>query len=141
VTDETNEQTLCPSAPAVPGSMLIGVVEATGRVANIMTPLTVDASFIAAAKQHGPLEQRFRFASPCEQRRCGHWTGRECGLIRQLYNVAVEQGEELATRDLPRCGIRASCRWWHQRGRDACAVCPLVVTDTRSLAKGQTDTE
>jgi hypothetical protein len=141
VSDEVNDQTLCPSAPAAPGSLLIGVVEATGLVANITTPLTVDASFIAGAKLHGPPEQRFRFASPCQQQRCGHWTGHECGLIGQLYDVAAEQGEELAAHDLPRCGIRASCRWWHQRGRDACAVCPLVVTDTRSMPAGPTDTE
>jgi hypothetical protein len=28
---------------------------------------------------------------------------------------------------LPRCSIRRQCRWFQERGRDACAVCPLIV--------------
>ena len=141
MTNEVDDRTLCPSAPVVPGSMLIGVVVATGRVVNVVTPLTVDASFIDTAEPHGPLERRFRFASPCQERRCGHWTGRECGLIGQLYSFAAEKGEDLSGRSLPRCGIRAECRWWQQRGRDACAVCPLIVTDTSSLSERQADSK
>jgi hypothetical protein len=137
VTDEADDMTLCPSAPATPEAMLIGLVVESGRVANLATPLTIDSAFIDAAQSQGPPEQRFRFASPCQERRCGHWTGHECGLIGQLYNFAIEEGEELADGALPRCGIRAQCRWWHQRGRDACAVCPLVVTDTRSFIGGE----
>ncbi len=127
------ESTRCPSAPATDGALLIGVVAADGRVVNVGTPLTIDAAFIEAAEAYGPPEQRFRFSSPCLKGGCRHWNG-QCGLIGELYNSASEAGEELAVLALPRCAIRAQCRWWRQRGRDACAVCPLVVTDTRSLA-------
>jgi hypothetical protein len=34
---------------------------------------------------------------------------------------------------LPRCSIRANCRWFDQQGADACRVCPFVITDLTSL--------
>jgi hypothetical protein len=133
VSDKAEYPALCPSAPATPGAMLIGVVTSSGCVANLAMPLTIDATFIRTAEAYGALEERFRFSSPCAQGGCSNWTGSECGLIGQLYDAASTAGEELTGRPLPRCGIRAKCRWWAQRGRNACAVCPLVVTDTRSL--------
>jgi len=133
VSDDADNSTRCPSAPATDGAFLIGVVTAEGRVANLGTPLTVDMAFIETAKAHGALEQRFRFSSPCQKERCVHWKKHECGLIGELHTAASEAGESLSVSALPRCAIRAECRWWRQRGRDACAVCPLVVTDTRSF--------
>jgi hypothetical protein len=121
----------CPSAPAVDGALLIGVVAADGRVVNIGTPLTIDAAFIETAVVHGAPEQRFRFSSPCVKGQCCHWNGNECGLIGGLLTSASEAGEKLESPTLPRCAIRARCRWWRQQGRGACAVCRLVVTDTR----------
>jgi hypothetical protein len=131
VSDQSDSSTLCPSAPATEGASLIGVVAADGRVVNVATPLPIGGAFIEAARAHGPPEARFRFSSPCHKGRCRHWTGHECKLIGDVYNSAVEAGVELTRPGLPRCSIRAQCRWWRQRGRDACAVCPLVVTDTR----------
>jgi hypothetical protein len=132
VSDDADDSSRCPSAPATEGALLIGVVTADGRVANLGTPLPVDAAFIETAKAHGAPEQRFRFSSPCQKERCVHWKHHECGLIGELYTAASEVGEDLAAAALPCCSIRADCRWWRQRGRAACAVCPLVVTDTRS---------
>jgi hypothetical protein len=132
VSDQGEDLTLCPSAPAGEGASLIGVLAADGRVVNIGTPLPVDRAFLEAAQAHGPPESRYRFSSPCQKERCGHWTGHQCKLIGELFNTAIEAGVELSTTALPRCAIRAQCRWWRQRGRDACAVCPLVVTDTKS---------
>jgi hypothetical protein len=129
VSDQAEDFTRCPSAPATDGALLIGVVTADGRVTNLGTPLPIDAAFIETANAHGAPEQRFRFSSPCQQQRCVHWNNRECGLIGE---TASEAGENLSIAALPRCAIRADCRWWRQRGRDACAVCPLVVTDTKS---------
>ena len=121
---------LCPSAPATPGAALIGVVEAGGRVVNLLTPLPVDAGFVEAAAGAGlPPEQRFRFAAPCQEGRCGHWSGHACGLVGQLRQAAAELGHGGEARALPPCAIRAQCRWWQQSGRAACAVCSLVVTD------------
>ena len=132
MSDDAENLTRCPSAPATAGALLIGVVTADGRVTNLGTPLTVDAAFIATAKALGAPERRFRFSSPCQKQRCAHWSNHECGLIGELHTAASEAGEDLAAPALPRCAIRAQCRWWRQRGRDACAVCPLVVTDTKS---------
>ncbi|OUM00327.1 hypothetical protein [Variovorax sp. JS1663] len=133
---DVSGEALCPSAPAAPGAALIGVVGADARVVRLITPLTIDASFVAAAHRDGAApERRFRFASPCQEGRCAHWAGEQCGLIGQLQHAAagmVEQEEE-GTGSLPPCPIRARCRWWQQRGRDACAVCALVVTDQRPV--------
>jgi hypothetical protein len=58
--------------------------------------------------------------------------------------VLEEEGpaEALSSAELPRCAIRSSCRWFAQRGAEACAVCPLVVadiggTETYSSIKGR----
>jgi hypothetical protein len=37
---------------------------------------------------------------------------------------------------LPKCSIRSQCRWFLQHGRDACAVCPLIITDVGPRAFG-----
>jgi hypothetical protein len=127
---------LCPSAPGTPGALLIGVVEEDARVANLGTPLPVDAGFLGTAAAHGPPERRFRFSSHCVEGHCTQWDGRGCGLIDRVvgYVAAADALETPAT--LPRCGIRASCRWWRQTGASACAVCPLVITDA-----GEPETE
>jgi hypothetical protein len=130
----------CPSAPATEGALLIGIVDADGHVVNLGTPLPIDETFIETARSNGAPEERFRFSSPCQTDRCCHWKGHECGLIGELYESACNKSlvaEDDSTHGLPRCGIRAECRWWSQRGRDACAVCPLVVTDTHWLANHQ----
>jgi hypothetical protein len=132
VKDQSADLTLCPSAPAAEGASLIGIVAPDGRVVNIGTPLPVDRAFLDAAQAHGPLEARFRFSSPCQKERCGHWAGTQCKLIGELLDLAVQADVDVTTESLPRCSIRAQCRWWRQRGRSACAVCPLIVTDTRS---------
>ena len=120
---------LCPSAPGTPGALLIGVVEENGLIANLGTPLPVDAGFLEAVATHGPPERRFRFSSRCVEGHCSQWDGRGCGLIDRVVGyVATEHALETQAT-LPRCGIRASCRWWRQRGASACMACPLVVTD------------
>jgi len=35
--------------------------------------------------------------------------------------------------NLPRCVIRGTCRWYSQRGTDACRACVYVVTDQSVL--------
>jgi hypothetical protein len=127
----------CPSAPATEGALLIGIIETDGQVVNLGTPLPIDEAFIETARANGPPEERFRFSSPCQKERCGHWKGSECDLIGELFQSARDKSlvsDDNSAHSLPRCGIRAECRWWSQRGRDACAVCPLVVTETAWLA-------
>ncbi len=119
---------LCPSAPAGDGTALIGIVQADGHIANLPTALRVDSAFIERARPHGPLEQRFRFAAPCQKGACGHWKDQACALIGSLRE-SLDAHTPPHTRPPP-CAIRAVCRWWEQEGPAACAVCTLVITDT-----------
>ena len=138
---EKDDPLRCPSAPATNGALLIGIIETDGHVVNLGTPLPIDDAFIETARANGPPEERFRFSSPCQTDRCCHWKGHQCGLIGELCESAREKSlidEEASADGLPRCAIRAECRWWSQRGRDACTVCPLVVTDTYWLAAHRT---
>ncbi len=124
---------LCPSAPAAPGAELVGVIEPGGRVVNLPTPLAIDENFVESARGAAPLEARFRFSSACAEGRCGYWAGTQCGLIDRLtQSIAAEAAE-----GLPACAIRSRCRWWQQRGRDACAICSYVVTGTPAMSGGQ----
>ncbi len=122
---------LCPSAPAAAGASLIGVVDAKGRVVHLITPLVVDENFVEVARRNGTPERRFRFSAPCQEGRCSHWAGQQCGLIGKLHGAAAEIGLSNDEAPLPPCTIRSQCRWWQQRGRQACGVCSVVVTDQR----------
>jgi hypothetical protein len=129
-----DDPALCPSATAAPGALLIGVVDEKGRVSNVVTPLTIDEAFVEVATLHGPLGKRFRFSAPCQEGRCGHWQASRCTLIGKLHSAAVDAGEaKNSGAGLIPCAIRSQCRWWQQRGREACSVCPVVVTDQQEL--------
>jgi hypothetical protein len=129
MTVEKPTGTLCPSSLAEPGAILIGIVGDDGCVAHIATEMTVEETFLERAKVHGPPERRFRFGAPCQQQLCSHWTGSECDLIGQLHFYASSEGLLSQEKALPHCAIRNRCRWWAQRGKEACATCIYVVTD------------
>jgi hypothetical protein len=116
----------CPSARAEPGNLLYGRV-ADGRIERLGTPLVLDDGFVAAVSANGSPERRFRFAGKCHEGACAQWTGTGCGVIER---VLAEQGPP-AGGPLPHCFLRASCRWYAQRGGEACVACSLVVTDQR----------
>jgi hypothetical protein len=115
----------CPSAPCMEGALLLGVVTDAGRVSYVQPPTRIDADFVARARAQGRPEQRFRFSAPCIEAGCSQWTGSGCAVADR---VVTQEGGGAATR-LPPCAIRRTCRWFHQRGAQACAVCPLVVAD------------
>jgi hypothetical protein len=88
-------------------------------------PLPITDEFMTLVETSGgAAEQRFRFTERCIERGCGQWVGGGCGVIERLLQHPV-----MTTTPLPACGIRGRCRWYAQRGPDACAVCPYVVTD------------
>lgn len=132
--------TLCPSAPCHDGAILLGIVLPDGRVAFTSNRPRVDAEFVATATSDGQRapERRFRFSSPCMAGACRQWTGQRCGVIDRVLDATATSGA-MAPSDTGRpvhgelraCGIRDDCRWFHQAGRDACAVCDLVITDSR----------
>lgn len=119
----------CPSVPARVGVELIGVAQPDGRVGFLETPMRVDREFLDVAESYGPTGNRFRFSAGCEQNRCVHWTGTECGLINRLRQRVNEAASVPDVKRLPSCGIRCDCRWWAQHGAEACKVCVLVATD------------
>jgi hypothetical protein len=123
----------CPSARAEPGNLLYGHVTA-GTVHRLGTPIPITAEFVEAISANGPPERRFRFAGTCQEGRCAQWTGTGCGVIERVLAELEPAGSDAA---LPRCFLRASCRWFAQEGGVACAACSHVVTDRRKPVEVQ----
>lgn len=124
---------LCPSARCDEGAYLIGIVGADGVVGYVSPLLRVDAAFMSGTREGRDPERRFRFAQACVEGGCANWDGARC----QVIDRAVAARASLAAGEiagLPRCGIRPSCRWFRQSGPEACATCPLVITDLPSAA-------
>ena len=121
----------CPSARADPGALLLGLVGTEGRTVPLRTAMVVDAEFIARAAEHGPPEARMRFANACVKGACAQWTGHHCGVIERVLS---HLGTPPAPDALPPCLIRASCRWFAERGGAACGVCDQIVTDNSAMA-------
>lgn len=122
---------LCPSGRCEDGAMLLGIVQSDGRVGYLGAPIEIDQEFVAKASAGRTPERRFRFGTRCLRSGCRQWTGSRCGVIDEVVAMVPEE-EKVAA--LPACGIRPQCRWFGQRGAEACAVCPLVITDTRAEA-------
>jgi hypothetical protein len=120
----------CPSSAGVLGATVIGVVMREGLVAYIKPEIPVNEAFREAELQYGPLERRFRFASPCIEVGCPQWRGTRCGVIDETLAEAAAMPARPALTNPGRCTIRGTCRWFEQAGWDACRVCPVVITDT-----------
>ncbi len=122
-------ETTCPSAPPEPGSVLLGVVTGPGQVAYLNPGVPATQEMIDSLAASGiPVENRMRFSGPCMEHRCVQWAGKpgagRCGLIdHALEALSITEGPET----LPHCSIRATCRWFAQHRRAACAACPEVI--------------
>lgn len=119
------ESLLCPSYIAKPGAQLFGIVNAENRISYLPQPITIDATFVEAAREGRPAEERFRFAGKCIQNGCHQWNDarKACSLVDRL----IEQLEKTVQAALPDCPIRDRCRWFRQRGETACAQCDEVI--------------
>lgn len=117
---------LCPSAPPAKHSIVLGVVRPDGSVAYLRDRLPVDPALLTPTPDGRAPEQRLRFASPCQSAGCRQWVDGRCSVPERFSSVVAQEGHE--RRELPRCSIRADCRWFHQEGPSACRICPLVVT-------------
>ena len=121
---------LCPSARCEDGAILLGIVGKNGVVGYVRPLMRVDEAFVRKAREGHAPERRFRFSQPCIESACKQWSGDRCGVIDRALPAAEEAGASYTSgKALPRCTIRPRCRWFAQAGRDACAVCPLVITD------------
>jgi hypothetical protein len=120
-TNEPEAPLLCPSSHGGEGAILLGVFTGGGSLTYVTPKHRVDEEFLRRA---GPRpEERFRFSRPCIEGRCDNWSEGRCGLIARLSDAEAEKAK---ASTLPACSIRAHCRWFKQKGRDACSVCPLV---------------
>ena len=116
----------CPSAqPDMEAARIIGVVTGSPgfpTIAYVEQGVRVDESVAGAL---GVLDRTevFRFAAKCESGRCLHFADGRCSLARRI----VDQLPEVVDL-LPRCQIRATCRWFAEQGGAACRRCPQVLT-------------
>jgi hypothetical protein len=124
-----SEKKLCPSYTCQEGSILLGIVMRDGRVAYSSDRIIVNEEFVQIARAGRAPEKRFRFGGQCVQNGCKQWAGNRCGVIDSVIETAT--GDYSDASSLPECSIRPECRWFHQSGAEACAVCPEVITDLR----------
>src|SRR5689334_7254904 len=106
------------------GARVIGVISGSAeapQIAYLERGVSVDSQALGAPSSLDPTEV-FRFAASCEERRCAHFTGSECSLAARI----VDQLPEVVDI-LPRCQIRATCRWYAEQGAAACRRCPQVI--------------
>jgi len=136
--DENHKtQVLCPSSKCKDGAQLIGIVREDGAVNMLQEAITITQDFVDTANLGRKPEMRFRFAGKCIKNGCAQWTGERCGIIDKIMDY-VEDKVESSSEDnqfsqLPNCSIRSQCRWFKQRGGEACKVCPMVITDVTTL--------
>ena len=119
---------LCPSSRCRDGALLLGIVGSDGVVGYVRPPLRVGAEFVEAAEHQARTpEHRFRFAAPCLEKGCAHWSGTRCGVIDQAEAASTATAaDKYADSSLPDCDLRPSCRWFEQIGVRACSVCPQI---------------
>lgn len=122
-----NRSILCPSHRCKPGSHLLGVRQDNGTIAILPQPLKIDEDFINNARQSLiPPEQRFRFTNKCIDKGCKQWNGKGCEVAERVIGFLNTIPENSG---LPECSIRNSCRWFLQKGTEACKICPYVLTE------------
>lgn len=131
------QKQLCPSAqPEMAGAQAIGLIDHTlaePEVQYLERPLPASPDLLALAHPLQPTEI-FRFSAPCQTKACSHWSGERCKLATRI----VQQLPAVISV-LPRCHVRATCRWYAQEGKEACYRCPQVVTQNESPSDSMRD--
>ena len=123
---------LCPSSRCKEGNVLLGVVNAQGRIDFLTQRVEIDAKFVEVANEGRPPEQRFRFSSPCLKGGCEKWDGERCGVAKILSERAPELLPQETAAGLPQCSIRPNCRWYLEYGNSICRTCTWVITERGS---------
>ena len=117
----------CPSGRCEEDAVLLGIVSPDGTLAYLTPQVRVDKLFVDRARQGRTPEARFRFAQPCVEGGCRNWVADRCDVIEQAVESSKLPRAAIENTPLPICSIRRSCRWFAQRGAEACTVCPVVV--------------
>src|SRR5581483_1348292 len=118
----------CPSAQAgAAGARVYGVRTGAAdapRVGYLTETLPVTDKLLALSGSAKATEV-FRIAAPCATTGCKHFKENACTLAQRIV-----EGLAPVVNALPACQIRSTCRWFNQKGRNACLRCPQVITDT-----------
>ncbi|QJW91060.1 hypothetical protein HNV11_17605 [Spirosoma taeanense] len=123
----TPSTTLCPSARAEEGALLLGVVAPDQSVKMLTEPEPLTAELAEAIAEIDAPEQQFRFANRCVKSGCNQWHDGRCGVIDLVMSFNQHLAEPVT---LPACAIRSQCRWHKQNGPKACTLCPFIITDS-----------
>lgn len=119
----------CPSSrPDIERAAVFGVVAGTPDAPRVryLAGLVPVAEVLGDHPAPLPLTEFLRIAAPCVEARCRHHADGQCRLGEGLARLGRSMADGAG---LQPCPLRASCRWWHERGGDACAACAGVVTD------------
>lgn len=130
---ESDKKVLCPSSNCEEGAILLGIVNDKGQINFLKERFVIDNDFIEKAESDTTPESRFRFSKKCHKSGCAQWTGKECGVINDVIFLSTNLTPR---KTLPQCSIRSQCRWYTQKGEEACKVCHYVITDTRDGVAG-----
>lgn len=128
----TPSTTLCPSARAEEGALLLGIVGTNQEVRMLAEPEPLTAELAEAVAAVDEPEKHFRFANRCVKSGCNQWHEGRCGVIDLVMSFNQHLTEAAS---LPPCAIRPQCRWHKQAGSRACVVCPFIVTDATKTSE------
>lgn len=123
-----NQHLNCPSSrPEIPGAEVFAVVSGTVKepqVHYVDNPIPVNDS-LQQTNLPVSLTEVLRISAPCMENRCQYFDGAKCRLAK----VISEEGISRKKLSVPFCAIRDTCRWYTERGHDACRMCRYIVTD------------
>jgi len=119
------KQSWCPSGdPYSAETVVLGVQShERGEVTYLAQPIPAAEALSLIPEGIAP-SRILRFASHCESS-CSNRVGDDCGLINRMLAIPVADTSDAA---VPRCHLRAHCKWWEQVGKQACLRCPAVST-------------
>jgi len=129
-TSPSKDNILCPSSLCKEGAGILGVVKEDNHIAFLKKKFSVNEEFIQIAKLGRSPEKRFRFFDKCVKGGCKQWKENRCSLIDNIIsNCNVKLLEIKQDENFKDCIIRENCRWFNQKGYEACKICPEVITD------------
>ena len=122
------DQKTCPSSICIPGAYMLSVVDNSEEVIFNTVEVKIDKDMAQELHdEFGEPEKHFRFSNTCVESGCKQWKNGQCSVINLIIKTNEHQN---IPEDLPDCLIRNTCRWFFQRGAEACKYCKYIVTDS-----------